>query len=500
MYPGKQYFFKFLGFKFVVILLMTVAFTVSASTTNISLGFSSLPSSQGWTYSTGSAIPDMAVFSVNGTSLFQNTVGQGYSGFSYLQSNVVDPVAPFSISVTVRVTSYEVQSLNNPWGFSIGVGTGNEVYDLGIAPGNIRSSGTSGEGYLFSTTVDVTQFHEYRIEAIPGQNFELFIDNVSYGTAPPNVSPYPNTIFVGDSTAGANANVEVIAFSFVQNIDDCFINAPDSVNEGTAFTATVQCDNVNNVYGFQLDTSSSGDATTSATSYTPGSFVTDVGGDYLEASNILSDYSVSRRAPATATSGSFTLGSIDFIANTALVANGSVTLSINNLLLGDISGAPINVPIVNTTSVTIFDLLTLNLTVASDGTVQQVRDVTASVDTETRGPQTNLGTNLILNFTDVIETPAPVLTADMKSHLVCSGALNLTASVTDQTIHLKAGDVVLNGADVSPTINLFDAVTIGLAFGGVGTDEEDVNGDGTVNIFDLIHVGRNYGAVSGSCS
>jgi hypothetical protein len=66
-------------------------------------------------------------------------------------------------------------------------------------------------------------------------------------------------------------------------------------------------------------------------------------------------------------------------------------------------------------------------------------------------------------------------------------------------VQLKAGDVVLNGADAGARINLFDAVTIGLAYGTAGTGEEDVNGDGTVNIFDLIHVGRNYGAVTGAC-
>jgi FlaG/FlaF family flagellin (archaellin) len=212
----------------------------------------------------------------------------------------------------------------------------------------------------------------------------------------------------------------------------------------------------------------------------------------------VSNYSVSRRAPATAASGSFTLGSLDFTASSGLTANGSATISLDNLLLGDISGAPINVSTTNAT-VTVINLLTLNLTVASDGSVQQVRNVTASVDATTLGPQTGSGTSLVLNFNNTVETPTPVLTADMKSHLVCSGGLNLTTEVTNQTIHLKAGDVVLNAADASPRINIFDATTIGLAFGSAGTGEEDVNGDGTVNVFDLIHVGRNYGAVTGAC-
>jgi hypothetical protein len=494
--------FRQIVFVSIVTLLFILAIPVSAADTNINLAFNALPSSQGWSFVSSS--PESQLFSVNGSSFLQTTVGSGYSGNGYLIPNIVDTTVPFTVSVTVRILNYEVQSSGNPFGFMISVTTGTEGYDVGIAPGNILSTSSEESGFhhVWSSTLDVSQFHTYRIEAMPGQDFELFIDNVSYGTVAPRVHPYENGLFIGDGTAGANADAEVIAYSFYQDISEptCLINAPASVNEGATFTATVECDDVDDVYGFQLATFASGDASTSASSYVPGTFVTDVGSDYLSASNSLSNYSVSRRSPATAANGNFTLGSIDFTANSGLTANGSVTLTIDSLLLGDISGAALTVPIVDSTSVTILDLLTLNLTVASDGTMQQVRDVTASVDAETRGPQTSSGTSLVLNFTDVIATSTPVLTADMKSHLQCSGALNLTTSVTNQTIHLKAGDVVLNAADVTPSINLFDAVTIGLAYGSAGTAEEDVNGDGTVNVFDLIHVGRNYGAVTGLCS
>ncbi|MBK9745793.1 MAG: hypothetical protein IPO91_03350 [Chloroflexi bacterium] len=277
------------------------------------------------------------------------------------------------------------------------------------------------------------------------------------------------------------------------------IAAPAAVNEGASFTATVQCDGVDNVYGFQLGTSSSGAASTIATSYTPGSFVTSAGSDYLETNNTLNAYVVSRRAPAVAASGDFTLGSVNFTASGGLSADGSAVLSLNTLLLGDMSGAPITPAILGNTRIPVLDLRTLNLTVSSDGSVQQVRNVTASANTETRGPQTGAGTSLTLNFADAINTSTPTLTVDMTSHLMCSGSITLPSSVSSRTVQLKAGDVVLNGADVSARINLYDAVTIGLAYGTAGTGEEDVNGDGTVNIFDLIHVGRNYGSVTGAC-
>lgn len=478
-------------------ILLVMSWQVVAAPGAVSLGFTSLPSAQGWSYFNGtSGIPDTSIYSVSGGELHLNSIGQGFSGFAYRYNNVVDSSLPFTLYVRARVVNYEMQSFQNPYGFTMAVSSSVGGYEMGISPGRILGGAADT---TISTSVDVSQYHDYRIEGLPNGTFSFYVDNVLLGTlsarAPGSVT---NAIAFGDSTAGANAQVDISSLEFSQT--GCFINAPQSVFEGAAFTASVQCNNISSVYGFQIGTSSTGGASTSATSYIPGSFVTDVGSDFLEASNAPSNYSVSRRAPATAGSGNFGLGSIDYVANAGLTANSSATLSLDTLLLGDISGASINAPVSSTTVVTVLDLLTLNLTLSSDGTVQQVRDVSASVGAVTRGPQTGSGSSLVLNFADVIESHSATLSADIKSHLQCSGPLNLTTSVTNMSIQLKAGDVVLNGADASARINLFDAVTIGLAFGTAGDGEEDVNGDGTVNIFDLIHVGRNYGAITSVCS
>jgi len=370
--------------------------------------------------------------------------------------------------------------------------------------------GANGEGVEFVEIVSVpsvpSEQYYFRLQR-SGTTITAFwsTDGTTWNTA--------YTRDLGSAITGVAQNVAITGLSWFnpassygdfdyihfKDTSGCYIGAPAAVNEGASFTATVQCNGVNNVYGFQLGTSASGAASTSAIGYTPGSFVTSAGSDYLETNNTLGAYVVSRRAPAAAASGSFTLGSLDFTASGGLSADGSAVLSLNTLLLGDLSGAPITAVLEGTTTVTILDLRTLNLTVSSDGSVQQVRNVTASANTETRGPQTGVGTSLTLNFTDAINTATPTLTVDMTSHLVCSGTITLPSSVSSRTVQLKAGDVVLNGADVSARINLYDAVTIGLAYGTAGTGEEDVNGDGTVNIFDLIHVGRNYGAVTGAC-
>lgn len=306
----------------------------------------------------------------------------------------------------------------------------------------------------------------------------------------------------GETRVTDNAASDFLPIWGGPHIDHCYIDAPAAAYEGTSFTSTVRCNSASGVYGFQLGTSAVGDAAASAASYTPGSFVTDVGDDYIEGRNTLDNYSVTRRSPAGEAVGDFSLGSLGYTTSTGLTADSSATLSLDTLLLGDLTGAPVDIGVTSPTTVRIINRFTLTLTITSDGSVQQVRDVTASADTVTLGPETGTGTALTLHFNDIITPAAPTLSADMRSHLACSGgSVNLDpAGANPVTIELQAGDVVLNEADTTPAINLYDAVAIGLAFGTPGSGEEDVNGDGTVNIFDLIHVGRNYDTVMGACS
>jgi hypothetical protein len=490
-------------------VLVTIIFTLlcvvpmgaaSAQSSAVTLSFDSLPSAQGWVYSDDDlpwlSKPETALFSLVDNHLHMDSrFGIGTDGaWGYKYFLPLDANAPFSITVDARVTDTDRWS---PSAFAVYAIADGLYYGFSFTTGpdtiNIGDNSVSA-GF------DVTQFHEYELRAIPGVGVDLYVDGNYLGSGATSSSdssvPF---LYIGDGTRGGDAVADIASYTYAPS-ENCFIDAPASVYEGQTFTSTVRCDTASEVYGFQLGTSSSGAAAAAASSYTAGTFVTDVAPDYLEGSNTLSNYSVSRRAPAAAASGELDLASLDYTASTGLTANSSATLSLDNMMLGDITGAPVDIAYDETTTITVLDLLTLNLTVASDGSVQQVRNVTASVDSENRGPQTATGSSLTFNFSDVITSSTPVLTADMKSHLVCSGSLNLTSSVTNKTIHLDAGDVVLSGSDASARINLFDAVSIGLAFGSAGAGEEDVNGDGTVNIFDLIHVGRNYGAVTGACS
>jgi hypothetical protein len=66
---------------------------------DVTLKFDSLPSAQGWTYTT-SGRTESSIFSANGTALLQNSLGTGGGGgvsaFQYyVLNNAVDPTKPF---------------------------------------------------------------------------------------------------------------------------------------------------------------------------------------------------------------------------------------------------------------------------------------------------------------------------------------------------------------------------------------------------------------------
>ena len=207
--------------------------SITAANGTITLDFNSLPSAQGWIYTTGnSGIFETNVFSVDGSKLHMDTMGIGFTGVAYKLYNVVDPQLPFTLSVRARVTAYE-QSGSNPYGFDLSVFTGTQQFEIGISPNRIM--GGAGP-QLFSTTIDVTQFHDYRIEGTPGGSFELFVDNVSLGTAFPDTVNIAGALYFGDGTAGANARVDIANYSFAQfiavQIDIKPGSFPNSINPG----------------------------------------------------------------------------------------------------------------------------------------------------------------------------------------------------------------------------------------------------------------------------
>ena len=123
--------------------IATVAVALSAPLAahagNTVLDFTSLPSSQGWTYVTDSA-PESAVFSVAGHTLFMDS--NSTNGAYYKLEHVVDPSLPFSLSVRAR-------SVSGTYALAFYIEGGGNFFAMHLSPSSRRRpcaarSATSG--------------------------------------------------------------------------------------------------------------------------------------------------------------------------------------------------------------------------------------------------------------------------------------------------------------------------------------------------------------------
>jgi hypothetical protein len=249
------------GIIFSLIILATLVSPLSAKAVagdSVTLSFNSLPSAQGWTYiDGGSGVPE-SVFSVDGNMLHMDTIGVGNTGIVYLRYDAVEPGVPFTLTVRARVTDYEVQSFQNPWGFSLIVYTGSKGYEVGISPNRIYAGDSvpNGQNIDVTPSQSVADWHDYRIESQGGDSFEVFVDDVSLGTASPEITNAPNSLYFGDGTAGANARVDISYYSFTQkkyNFSGFLapVDNPSTVNTGKAgrtYPVKWQLTDANNAY------------------------------------------------------------------------------------------------------------------------------------------------------------------------------------------------------------------------------------------------------------
>lgn len=313
--------------------------------------------------------------------------------------------------------------------------------------------------------------------------------------------------------------------------DGCFIStSAGTVKEDGTFTVTVECANIptsNNVFGFQIATTRSGDfvAADVPASYTAGQFTSLASPGVVVGENSLADlYAVSRQGSDTVDVENFTLGTYTMTAEDNLTADGSIVLTFvdGDFMLSDNMGAELTpwIRTVNDVTVTVTDIdlawLNGDMVVRSDTTEITTMD-NVSLDL---GSYSYSATN-VASYTNTFamvstnqyeEDGTPVsddtlnvtATADITGHLACTNSINLadTGSATDVdtkvgtagTITLKAGD-----ADDDGAIDIDDATLVGGNLGGTASSEEDINGDGSINILDLVHVGRNYNITSTTC-
>lgn len=185
-----------------------IMLATSGWATTINLAFDSLPTDQGWLYQ--GDVPESSVFSINGTTLKQNTLGQGNIHSIYFIPNIIDPSTPFTVSVRARILQSDAAS-SLP--FSFVSFTGIEIFQAVLGLDKVR---IQGQDFF----LDNTQFHDFRFEALPGIGSSFFVDNNLLA----NFSPFPtsvttNSILFGDGSAYPNSNgvAEIQRYTFTQN-------------------------------------------------------------------------------------------------------------------------------------------------------------------------------------------------------------------------------------------------------------------------------------------
>ena len=191
--------------------------------TSISLGFSSLPSSQSpsgldWTYQGDT--PESSVFNVglngnNEKALFQDSIGLGATVHGYELLNQLDPSLK-SFNVDWRVAVLQEESLSNHFGFGLFINYEGRYVTLGFGTSVIQVVDSTGYRIL-SSTLDNTEYHDYVLngDVGAGNMWSLYRDSELIGQG--SFASYSgNRIFLGDQSAGANARTEVTRFSFSQ--------------------------------------------------------------------------------------------------------------------------------------------------------------------------------------------------------------------------------------------------------------------------------------------
>jgi hypothetical protein len=182
-----------------------------AVATEITLDPGALPSTQGWRYiSNGRS--EATLFSTDGSTLSQNSVGIGGYYAYYQQDNIVDASRPFELSLRARLLQEERASGTDHNGFGFAVFTGTQYVNLSFSPTGVQLSGTT------TTTValDTSVFHDYVLSGDPSGSYSLSVDGAVVGRGDLSKSSGASYVWFGDATGGPNAQAELTQLAFSQ--------------------------------------------------------------------------------------------------------------------------------------------------------------------------------------------------------------------------------------------------------------------------------------------
>ena len=201
-----------------VLLLVFAAATGRAATST--LGFSSLPSAQGWTYD-GPHVGEAEVFSVGAGTLTLNTMGLGYYDWAqYELFNFLAPQLPFSIEITARVLG---QYHFNPAQDSMqGALTFGAITATRQGQTDSFTVVDIGENFINThwdnIAFDNSVFHTFKLSVSPVDGtFSLFVDGTSLSSGCACMgSGGVSKVFFGDPGWSVNGNVEIQRIEVIQ--------------------------------------------------------------------------------------------------------------------------------------------------------------------------------------------------------------------------------------------------------------------------------------------
>jgi hypothetical protein len=198
--------------------LLTSASVATAG--QIDLTFGSLPSAQGWTFTTGGSpvATEAQTFTATASALTLNTMafgitGSGTSAF-YARSTGVNGTEAVVMKMRGRLLEHEGDFANTfvGGGFSFGFANGATFYQMGITPTQIRNVA----GTILSSAYDNTQFHDYRLEWSPPSTLRYYVDNTLISTNSAGLAQALTRITLGDVTGAANAHADITGYQFLQ--------------------------------------------------------------------------------------------------------------------------------------------------------------------------------------------------------------------------------------------------------------------------------------------
>ncbi len=201
--------------------LAALTWVLNSRGASVSLSLDSLPSRQGWAYSTTGVdvgTPEASVFTVSDGVLVQDSMGQGF-GHGEIQCArpvVLNEAEPMVLEIRARLTNIEGYESNGcyGYGFNFGLCTGKHLYQFGMMPDRIRDDCPISHDIVF---LDTTVFHDYRIEMLPSGTARFFVDGALKTVTSGHSRDIAAKLFLGDGTGTTNARAEVASYRFTQS-------------------------------------------------------------------------------------------------------------------------------------------------------------------------------------------------------------------------------------------------------------------------------------------